>query len=218
MSDQSKLFRNSDGSGVKQILNPVEGISFQENPLDFYILLARYKFAARFLKKDMRVKDAGCGQGFGSVFLSRFCNSVLAVDFDQDLLDGNRQRYASVPNITFERQNLLDPNLEKNTFDALVSMDVIEHFEVEEQESLTSNFAASLKPKGFAVIGTPSVVSSPYASQRRKTSHIHEFEPQEFEEHLRRHFSNVFLFSMTDENVSTSFVKLAWYLMAICTK
>ena len=31
-------------------------------------------------------------------------------------------------------------------------------------------------------------------------------------------FQRVFLFSMTDEVVSLSFPKMAWYLMAICVK
>jgi 2-polyprenyl-3-methyl-5-hydroxy-6-metoxy-1,4-benzoquinol methylase len=200
------------------MLNPVEGISYQESPLDFFILLARYKFAARFLKKNMSVVDAGCGQGFGSVFMGKFAGQVTGVDFDADLVTANGERYKDIPNLTFEQRNLLEDPKPSDQFDALVSMDVIEHFEVAEQEVLAANYARYLKDGGFAVIGTPSVVSAPYASERRRTSHIHEFEPAEVENLLRRHFKNVFLFSMTDENVSTSFVRLAWYLMAICTR
>ncbi len=36
----------------KNMLTFIEGISYQESPLDFFILLARYKFASRFLKKS----------------------------------------------------------------------------------------------------------------------------------------------------------------------
>jgi 2-polyprenyl-3-methyl-5-hydroxy-6-metoxy-1,4-benzoquinol methylase len=218
MGDQSKLFRGADGSDVKLMLNPAEGISFQESPLDFFILMARYKFAARFLRKDTSVIDAGCGQGIGSVFMSKFAGQVTGVDFDEELIASNRERYVAVPNVRFERRDLLEEPHSSERYDALVSMDVIEHFDVHEQEILAGNYARYLKDDGFAVIGTPSCVSAPYASERRKATHIHEFQPNEFEVLLRRHFKNVFLFSMTDENVSTSFVKLAWYLMAICTR
>ena len=44
------LFRNSDGS-IRNILDNVEGIVFNESPLDFFIILARYKFGTRFIKK-----------------------------------------------------------------------------------------------------------------------------------------------------------------------
>ena len=44
------LFRNPDGS-VRNVLENVEGIVFNENPLDFFIILARYKFGTRFIKK-----------------------------------------------------------------------------------------------------------------------------------------------------------------------
>ena len=48
------LFRNSDGS-IREILDNVEGIVFNESPLDFFILLARYKFAIRFIKKPIKL-------------------------------------------------------------------------------------------------------------------------------------------------------------------
>ena len=103
-------------------------------------------------------------------------------------------------------------------FDVVVSMDVIEHFQFEETEQVASNYASLLKPGGFAVIGTPNIASQPYASQRRRDSHPFEFRHDQFEDVLNSAFSNVFMFSMTDEIVSTQFPKLSWYLMALCTK
>ena len=65
------LFRNSDGS-IRNILENIEGIAFNENPLDFFIILARYKFGTRFIKNNNKVIDVGCGHGLGSVFLSKY--------------------------------------------------------------------------------------------------------------------------------------------------
>lgn len=211
-----KLFRNENGE-VKAMLTDLEGISFQESPLDFFILLARYKFAARFIKKDHEVLDAGCGHGNGSVFLAKFAKSVLGADFDNELVACNAQQFSGVKNLSFSTINLLDVGNFKK-FDVVVSMDVIEHFEKEDTETVAANYAKLIKDSGFAVIGTPNISSKPFASQRRLSSHIHEFEPKEFETLLRKHFKHVFLFSMTDEVVSTSFLPMSWYLMAICTK
>lgn len=213
-----KLFRSQDGDAVKKMLSEVEGISFRENPLDYFILLARYKFAARFIKKNQIALDAGCGQGNGTIFLSKFAGSVVGADADQELVAKNSTEYANIPNVSFKLMNLLDGASIHESFDAVVSMDVIEHFKREQTEIVAENYAKLTKSGGFAIIGTPNIVSQPFASARRRATHIHEFEPSEFEGLLSKHFRNVFLFSMTDEVVSTSFPKLAWYLMALCVK
>jgi 2-polyprenyl-3-methyl-5-hydroxy-6-metoxy-1,4-benzoquinol methylase len=211
-----KLFRTSDGQ-IKEMLSHLEGISFQENPLDFFILLARYKFAARLIKKKMSVLDAGCGQGAGTLFLSKFAAHITGGDFDKALVERNNDTYKDIENINFKFLDLLTDTIE-NQYDVVVSMDVIEHFTKEQTEIVAQNYAALTKDGGFAIIGTPNIASAPYASERRKQSHLHEFEPAEFEDLLRKNFKNVFLFSMTDEVVSLSFPKLAWYLMALCVK
>ncbi len=211
-----KLFRTSDGE-IKEMLSHLEGISFQESPLDFFILLARYKFAARLIKKNMSVLDAGCGQGSGTLFLSKFAARVTGGDFDRALVERNNAAYKNIPNVDFKFLDLLNPAIE-NQYDSVVSMDVIEHFSKEQTEIIAKNYSRLTKEGGYAIIGTPNIASAPYASERRKQSHLHEFEPAEFQDLLSRHFKNVFLFSMTDEVVSLSFPKLAWYLMALCVK
>jgi 2-polyprenyl-3-methyl-5-hydroxy-6-metoxy-1,4-benzoquinol methylase len=215
---QPKLFRDIEGN-PKEMLSFEEGIAFKESPLDFFILLARYKFASRFIKKGHKVLDMGCGKGYGSVFLASTALEVVGGDYDQDLLALNNIEHASTKNLRFEHIDLLDPEkslLEK--FDVVVSMDVIEHFEKDSISLAASNYAKFLKPGGFAIIGTPNVASRPFASERRLASHPFEFDAQGFEGELSNHFRNVFLFSMTDEVVSTSFPGLSWYLMALCTK
>ncbi len=216
--ESQHLFRSSDGKSIKSILNEAEGISYKESPLDFFILLARYKFASRFVKRDQTVLDAGCGHGLGSVFLSKVAKEVHGADFDEEMVRYNRQAHADVPNLSFRTLNLAEPLHDPQPYDVVVSMDVIEHFDKDTTYIVAQNYAKLTKDSGFAVIGTPNIASQPYASARRKATHIHEFEPKEFEETLRTAFKNVFLFSMTDEVVSTSFNKMAWYLMAICTK
>ncbi len=217
MENGIKLFRDSDGN-LKQMLSFAEGISFRESPLDFFILLARYKFAIRFLKKSDSVLDAGCGHGFGSVFLSKFAGSVIGTDYDSDLIKANKEQYKDINNLKFQELNLLDISSHKSIYDVVISMDVIEHFTKQQTEIVSLNYSKLTKDGGFAVIGTPNKISQPYASKRRADTHIYEFEPAEFEKMLSKYFKRVFLFSMTDEIVSTSFPDLAWYLMALCIK
>ncbi|MBF0492357.1 MAG: class I SAM-dependent methyltransferase [Deltaproteobacteria bacterium] len=211
------MFRNKNG-GIKKAVEKIEGTSFRDTPLDFFILLARYKFAARLLEKQHRVIDAGGGSGLGAVFLSKFCKQVIAVDYDAELVAHNQKEFSEIKNLEFKTLNLLKVPKNFPRFDALVSMDVVEHFPIKDSSKIVKNYVNLIKPGGFAVIGTPSAYSQSFASQRRLDSHFHEFEPDEFKSFLSKYFKNVFLFSMTDEVVSLTFPKMAWYLMALCIK
>jgi len=82
---QPLLFRDKAGD-PKKMLSFEEGISFRESPLDFFILLARYKFASRFIKKTHKVLDMGCGKGYGSVFLASCAKAVVGGDYDKELI------------------------------------------------------------------------------------------------------------------------------------
>ncbi len=203
---------------IFQRLDDKAGLSYIESPLDFFIMLARYKFAIRFLKKSHAVLDAGCGYGYGSIFLSKYAKNVTGVDYDKNQMAENNQRYAFIKNLNFKPINLLNLTHFKDRYDALVSMDVIEHFKKKDTEIVAKNYAKLLKKNGFAIIGTPNKYSQPFASARRLAIHLHEFEPEEFKDLLSKHFRQVFLFSMNDEIVSQSFPKMAWYLMALCVK
>jgi len=212
------LFRNSDGS-IRNILDNVEGIVFNENPLDFFIILARYKFGTRFIKKTNKVIDVGCGHGLGSVFLSKYANSIIGADQDKDLVETNNSNYKNIKNLQFKHFDLLKPSKSfSNKFDVVISMDVIEHFNKEKLGTVVESYYNLLNSEGFAVIGTPNIASRPYASQRRLDTHEFEFTRDEFEKTLLKKFKNVFVFSMTDEVVSTSFPNMAWFFIAICTK
>jgi 2-polyprenyl-3-methyl-5-hydroxy-6-metoxy-1,4-benzoquinol methylase len=211
-----KLFRDEEGN-VKQMLTDVEGITFRESPLDFFVLLARYKFAIRFLKKTDHVLDVGCGHGNGTSFLSKFAGKVTGADIDRQLVEHNRQQIVQ-DNVDFAELDLLNVSQHQKQYDAVISMDVIEHFTKEQTEIVAQSYSDLTKDSGFALIGTPNKASQQYASKRRLQTHLHEFDPDEYEELLSKYFKRVFLFSMTDEVVSTSFPKLSWFLMALCVK
>jgi 2-polyprenyl-3-methyl-5-hydroxy-6-metoxy-1,4-benzoquinol methylase len=213
-----KLFRDDSGE-VKNMLNKIEGISYKDSPIDFFILLARYKFAARLIRKDQDIIDVGCGKGYGTVFLSKYAKNVVGVDRDDELISYNSNEHSDNDQISFKTMDLLE--IDKSDiarYDAVVSMDVIEHFVKEDIPLAVENYSKLIKDDGFAIIGTPNIASRDFASQRRIDTHPFEFTDKEFEETLKKSFKNVFMFSMTDEIVSTQFTGLSWYLMALCTK
>ena len=187
MSTGPLLFRNQEGE-VQPYLSHLEGITYKSNPMMFFIFLARYKFAARHLKKTDRVLDAGCGPGIGSVMLAQAAGSVVGLDYDPGLVAQCRKQYGDLPSLTFAQADLLAAPYEPNAFDAVVCIDVVEHFAPQDGERFLNHLAASLKDGGLAIIGTPNSVSAPYASKRRKHSHPVEYDPRTFDTFLAREF------------------------------
>jgi len=206
------------------MLSDIEGISYKENPLDFFIMLARYKFVARLLDKGMSVLEVGCGHGIGSLFLSKFCNLLCATDIDAELVKYCETAYSTKDNskiFYFKKLDILK-NIDLKEwpvqFDAVVLLDVIEHFTKADAEIAVKNAEHFLKDGGFAIIGTPNKNSAEFASDRRKKTHLFEYDIANFKDLLKKSFRRAFVFSMTDENISTGFSEMAWYFMALCLK
>ena len=101
-------------------------------------------------------------------------------------------------------------------YDAIYSLDVIEHINREDEHGYLANLRGSLDDAGVLIIGTPSIESQQYASSQSKIGHINCKTGAELKALLQRYFVNVFLFSMNDEVVHTGFYPLAHYLIAIC--
>ncbi len=217
MAQSPRLFGDQEGK-VMPWLDRLEGITYKSDPLMFFVNLSRYKFSGRHLRKTDRVLDAGCGTGVGSVMLAYFAGRVVGADYDEELVAQCQQQYAELTNLEFRQANLLEGPPEPEAFDAVICLDVVEHFERPDAEAVVRNLAASLKPGGLAIIGPPNNISKPYASARRKASHPYEYDPQTFDELLACGFTRRSRYAMTDEVVSTCFTKLAWYLMAVCWK
>ena len=146
-------------------------------------------------------------------------NFVHGDILDKELVNKNTSNYKKIKNLQFKHFDLLKPSKSFfNKFDVVISMDVIEHFNKKKLGIVVDSYYNLLNSDGFAIIGTPNIASRPYASQRRLDTHEFEFTRDEFEKTLLKKFKNVFIFSMTDEVVSTSFPNMAWFFIAICTK
>ena len=54
----------------------------------------------------------------------------------------------------------------------MYSLDVLEHIAPDQEARFLSNMVAPLKPKGVAIIGTPSLESQTYASVHSRQGHV----------------------------------------------
>ena len=186
----------------------------QTNTLQVLIKLARYKFAARLLKKKDDVLEVGSGTGVGAMFLSQHVSRVTGLEIRPHEYEAACAVTSKIKNVEFHLRSLFDYDLSRQ-HDAVVSLDVIEHFSEADGHKFISRIAQHCNPTGMVIIGTPSIHSYPYQSKYSRAAHIKCYDQHELVSLMDNYFGRTLAFSMNDELVHTGNPKLAWYYLVI---
>jgi 2-polyprenyl-3-methyl-5-hydroxy-6-metoxy-1,4-benzoquinol methylase len=202
--------------GVER-LGLVTSWAWHDDPRHLVFTLARYKFVAKMFEGYGRVLEVGCGDGFPTRIVSQAVRSLVAVDFDQEQIENAKGQPLDRWPIEFRVHDIMqEPVLEE--FEGIYALDVLEHIVPQEEDRFLTNLKQSLVEDGVLIIGSPSIESQQLASQQSREGHVNCKNGSDLRETLRRHFANVFVFSMNDEMVHTGHHKMAHYLMALCCK
>ena len=206
----TKLFGEST-----MLLAPMMADMALNNPRHILFTLARYKFAARMLAPDRThdILELGCGEGFGTLLLAQGGHRVSAVDFDPPAIKHARSTL-SASGIDFRSGDILSDE-DFGQFDAVVSLDVIEHIERSRQDDYFRTVVRSLRPDGFAVIGTPNEAAAAHASEASMVGHINLFTAERLVSTARQWFTNVFVFGMNDEVMHTGYYAMSHYVFIL---
>ena len=97
---------------------------------DEYLLYLRhmfaYKQASHFLNNNNNVLEVGCGEGYGTHYLSHRVKNIIGLDIDENTIKHAAAKYSS-DNCTFNFFDGLNIPYEDNIFDVVISFQVIEH-------------------------------------------------------------------------------------------
>lgn len=188
---------------------------WHDDPRRLAFMLARYKFVSKMLSGRHKVAEIGCGDAFGSRIVLQEVKELHVYDIDpifiQDIKARNNERWPLQPAI---HDILTGPLPDK--YEAIYSLDVIEHINKNQEHLYIQHIAQSLAPHGIAIIGAPTLESQSYASPQSKIGHINCKSGTDFKQFFQQHFHNVFVFSMNDEVVHTGFYPMAHYTFALC--
>ncbi len=196
------------------MLGPWTSYSLMTDPKHMSFVLARYKFCAKLLEGKNQVLEIGCGDGFGVPIVAQSVGHVDCVDWDQRLIEGNRERLHWLKNVEFQHVNV---NYEAPTeiYDAAFAIDVLEHLDPDKEEEFMRNTCLSLHSDGMLIHGTPNITASQYASPQSEEQHINLKSHKDLKSLMLQYFKTVLMFSMNDEVIHTGYGPMGHYLFAV---
>ena len=112
----------------------------------------RQDVALRVVRPGGRLLDVGCGRGAVASLLSARFDEVHGIDADDRALEKAAERGVAVARVDLDRDPL---PFEDGSFDAVVSLDVIEH--VLDPAVFVRELARVLRPGGNVYLATPNV-------------------------------------------------------------
>ncbi len=179
-------------------------------------VLARYKFVAKMIEGRRSALEVGAGDGFGLPIVAGAVGSVHCIDWEHQLVEGNRERLSSLKNVTFDVHDITIKPVGGRGYDAIYSIDVLEHLDPENETAFMENLISSLHPKGVFITGTPNFHAAQYASEQSRVQHINLKTMYQLKELHERYFDFVFMFGQNDEVVHTGYSPMCHYLWAVC--
>src|SRR4051794_19147158 len=189
---------------------------WHDDPRRLAFTLSRYKFVAKLLSGKASALEVGCGDAFGSRIVKQEVKALTVTDFDPVFIeDVNARLDPRWPMCCAVHDILAEPYPAK--FDAVYSLDVLEHVSPDKERLFIQNILHSLERHGALIVGMPSIESQAYAAPQSKLGHVNCKSGKDLKALFEDYFHNVFLFSMNDEVVHTGFAPMAHYLLVVCT-
>ncbi len=140
--------------------------------------LLAYHYAAQ--RTSGRVLEIGTGSGYGVEVIAPTASEFVTIDKFESQVD-----LSAHPNVTFRQANVPPLPFEDESFDCVISFQVIEH--IKDDAKFVSEVCRVLKKGGLFIVSTPNIKMS----LTRNPWHIREYTAVQFAELLGASFSSV---------------------------
>ena len=153
-----------------------------DNPLH-HRLLSAYVFSEKYINGD--VLELGCGEGRGIDIILNKSKSFTAIDKISEITERLSLKYPEEKFISSSFPPL--NSIEDNSFDTIVSFQVIEH--IKNDELFIEEIYRILKPGGKALISTPNIKMT----LTRNPWHIREYTSRQLQELAKKVFKKIIM-------------------------
>lgn len=188
--------------------------AYFSDPKMLAFIASRYKFVSKIVEGKQHVVEVGCGDAFGTPIVAAAAQHLTATDIHQETLEDCAARLKEIANLRFEYFDFRGGCLSEKV-DAIFSVDVWEHIFPNEEADFLTNVAASLKPSGILLTGTPNVHAEQFASEYSRLAHVNLKSPADLRALMLTKFENCFMFGMNDEVVHTGYQKMCHYIWSL---
>lgn len=185
---------------------------------DHWVMVgARYRAAAALIGGAESVLEVGCGEGIGAGILAKGRRDYTGYDTDRDafIIAAELARSPIESMVFVQRDVCVRESQTARTFDAIVSLDVIEHIPADRETDLMTNIRWMLGDHGVCVVGSPSANAAHLASPQSQAGHINLYTPDRLKALMARHFHTVQFFGMQDTALHTGHMEMSHYLLAV---
>jgi SAM-dependent methyltransferase len=169
--------------------------------------VARYEFAAQWLRPGMRVLDFACGTGYGSAHLASEGASAVGLDSAVNAVTNAQLRYGAT-GASFAAGDAAAFPFRPGVFDLIVCMETIEH--VEDVDALLAEIKRVLQPDGVVLFSTPNkLLHSPNSEKPLNPFHVVEYTLGQFRDVLAPHFTVAEMYGQQPQDPARS-AALRW--------
>lgn len=145
------------------------------------------------------ILEIGAGIGRFTTHFASQANSVIAVDFNQDFIDKNKETNSNFTNIIYQCEDVKKLSFEKQTFDFVFINWLFMYLEDDEVEIIIDRIGQWLKSKGYFFLRESCITDSKGNPPLKSTSdnsqhshfHSHYRDPQFYLDLFSKNFSLV---------------------------
>jgi cyclopropane fatty-acyl-phospholipid synthase-like methyltransferase len=186
--------------------------NFINDPKRLAFVLSRYKFAAKMACKRGKILELGSSTGIGATILGESMQEYVGVDLDESAIR-TAQKNLAPPKFQFIFDDFMGKTY--GQFDAVISLDVVEHIHAEYEDLYFTTLFQNLSSSGICVVGTPNITSTPYASLASQMGHVNMYSMERLQTVMKKYFHQVFPFGMNDEMMHTGFAAMSHYIFCV---
>ncbi len=173
------------------------------------LMIARHFCAYKFAKDfafDKDVLDIGCGEGYGSHYLSDFSRILTGIDYDKDVIAYAQNKYKK-ENLKFLIKKAEDLAGLKKKFDLITCFQNIEH--IYDAEGFLKGVRLALNDGGSFICSTCNRNdASPGSKEPFNKFHVREYLFLELKELLAKNFKSVEIFGLKRSIKLNFFIRL----------